>query len=93
MVTRVLFLVKSIGCTCAMKSAVIFLSRLYTPFHEMEDSIGSKTWQSIANAFILLGVIVVMTIILIVLYKYRCYKVCDRPHLSSTAVARFVVNV
>lgn len=46
---------------------------IYTPFHEEGDD-SSKVWQSIANALILLGAIVVMTIFLILLYKYRCYK-------------------
>ncbi|CAH1791166.1 unnamed protein product, partial [Owenia fusiformis] len=47
---------------------------IYTPFHEETTDTGTKVWQSIANAMILLGAIVVMTIFLILLYKYRCYK-------------------
>lgn len=56
----------------------IYYFRIYTPFHDAdkpETNTGTKIWQSLANAFILLGVIVVMTIILFLLYKYRCYKV------------------
>ncbi|XP_064602014.1 presenilin-2-like isoform X2 [Liolophura sinensis] len=47
---------------------------IYTPFHEETNDKGTKAWQSFANAFILLGVIAVMTIFLLILYKYKCYK-------------------
>lgn len=50
-------------------------SRIYTPFHDKTDDTGTKLWQSFANAFILLGVIVALTVVLLLLYKYRCYKV------------------
>ncbi|KAL3873945.1 hypothetical protein ACJMK2_037022 [Sinanodonta woodiana] len=51
---------------------------IYTPFHDADKpgaDTGTKVWQSLANAMILLGVVVFMTIVLILLYKYRCYKV------------------
>ncbi|KAK9511679.1 hypothetical protein O3M35_000296 [Rhynocoris fuscipes] len=48
---------------------------LYTPFHERSEDPGTKMWNALANAAILLGVIVLMTVLLISLYKYRCYKV------------------
>ena len=69
------------GCTCSFCHALAHISifgRIYTPFHDAdkpETDTGTKVWQSLANAFILLGVVVVMTILLLVLYKYRCYKV------------------
>ncbi|XP_066155719.1 presenilin homolog isoform X2 [Euwallacea fornicatus] len=47
---------------------------LYTPFHEESPDTSTKAWNAIANSFILMAVIVGMTILLIVLYKYRCYK-------------------
>jgi len=47
---------------------------VYTPFHEETTDPGTKAWQSVANALILMVVIVVMTVFLILLYKYKCYK-------------------
>jgi len=46
---------------------------LYTPFHEKTDNVGTKAWQALANAGILLVVIAVMTGLLILAYKFRCY--------------------
>ena len=49
---------------------------VYTPFHEDSPDTSTKVWNAVANSLILMAVIVVMTVLLIVLYKYRCYKVC-----------------
>lgn len=48
---------------------------LYTPFHEDSPYTSTKAWQAIANSLILMSVIVCMTVILIILYKYKFYKV------------------
>ncbi|KAB0805257.1 hypothetical protein PPYR_02227 [Photinus pyralis] len=48
---------------------------VYTPFHEKSPDVSTKVWNAVANSLILMAVIVVMTILLIVLYKYRCYKI------------------
>ncbi len=45
----------------------------YTPFHEKSDNAGTIAWNALANAGILLGVIAVMTVLLILAYKYKCY--------------------
>ncbi|KAK2182276.1 hypothetical protein NP493_359g09014 [Ridgeia piscesae] len=63
-----------------VKDAYLF----YTPFHDEDASTGTMAWQSVANALILLCVIVVMTVVLILLYKYRCYKVISGWLLMST---------
>jgi len=44
---------------------------VYTPFHTENAGTATVVWQSVANSLIMLGVIVVMTVFLVLLYKYR----------------------
>ena len=47
----------------------------YTPFHETGDiSGGEKFGQALINVIIILAVVVVLTCLLVILIKYRCYK-------------------
>lgn len=48
---------------------------VYTPFHEDSPETGTKAWNAVANSLILMCVIIVMTVLLILLYKHRCYRV------------------
>lgn len=52
----------------------------YTPFHDKNASTGTVVWQTLANTLIMIAVIVVMTVFLVLLFKYRyckCFNKCN----------------
>jgi len=67
---------------------------IYTPFEhdDVSSDYGSKIWGSLANAFILLGAVIVMTIFLILLYKYRCYKFIHGWLIVSSLMLLFLFS-
>ncbi|XP_011188254.1 presenilin homolog isoform X2 [Zeugodacus cucurbitae] len=65
---------------------------LYTPFHELSHDPGVKLWNALANSLILMTVVVLMTILLIVLYKKRCYKIIHGWLILSSFMLLFIFS-
>ncbi|KAL4717927.1 hypothetical protein ACJJTC_001345 [Scirpophaga incertulas] len=64
----------------------------YTPFHEESPHAVTKVWNALANALILLCIIALMTVVLIVLYKKRCYKIINGWLIMSSLMLLFLFS-
>ena len=64
---------------------------VYTPYTDQNVDTPTKVWQSFANALIIMCVIVVMTFVLIVLYKFKCYKVIHGWLIISSLMLLFLI--
>lgn len=68
----------------------LFFYSLYTPFHELSPEPSVKFWNALANSLILMSVVVCMTILLIVLYKKRCYRIIHGWLILSSFMLLFI---
>ncbi|TPP61113.1 Presenilin [Fasciola gigantica] len=65
---------------------------IYTPFHTPDADVGTQTWQTIANTLIFMSFIVVMTCVLVLLFKYNCYKFIRGWLVMTTLFLLFFVS-
>merc|ERR1719391_233673 len=65
---------------------------VYTPFHEETDDVGTLAWQSLANVSILLCVIAVLTVFLVLAYKYKCTKLINGWLILSSFLLLFLFS-
>lgn len=64
----------------------------YTPFHETSSETDVKLWNAIGNSAILIFIVIIMTCVLIALYKYRFYKVIHGWLILSSLLLLFVFS-
>ncbi|XP_065833575.1 presenilin-2-like [Oscarella lobularis] len=62
---------------------------IYLPYDETDSSGGSQFGQAIINASVFIGIVVVMTVVLVILYKKRCYKVLHGWLILTTVALVF----
>ncbi|KAH8410754.1 hypothetical protein KR222_005179 [Zaprionus bogoriensis] len=83
-----LVVVATINSISFYNSTDVYL--LYTPFHELSPEPTVKFWNALANSLILMSVVVIMTILLIVLYKKRCYRIIHGWLILSSFMLLFI---
>lgn len=63
---------------------------LYTPFHETTTNLYFKALNAIGNSLIMVFVIIVMSLLLITVYKFRCYKLIQGWLIMTSSLLLFV---
>eukprot|EP00047_Mylnosiga_fluctuans_P018645 m.73473 g.73473 ORF g.73473 m.73473 type:complete len:493 (+) comp7724_c0_seq1:147-1625(+) len=82
-------------CVIAVLKSVSYYSQggqqfAYTPYQENGSSSSSQQFGgALLNVIIIIAIIVVMTLVLVVLYKYRCYKGIHAWLLMSSILLLF----
>ncbi|VUZ45584.1 unnamed protein product [Hymenolepis diminuta] len=65
---------------------------IYAPFNTPNADIGTQTWQTLVNVAIILTFVVVTTFILVLLFKFECYKFLTGWLIITTFVVVFVAS-
>ncbi|KAL5259006.1 hypothetical protein ACHWQZ_G009469 [Mnemiopsis leidyi] len=64
---------------------------VYTPFNDQtKKTTGSPISDAVLNMLIVLGLVIFMTCVLVLLYKYRCYKVIEGWLFLSSLILLFM---
>ena len=67
---------------------------IYTPFQEDDASSGGQTFLfALLNALIVVAIVIVMTVVLVCLFKYRCYRVRHSVLIIRMPTLIFVLSV
>jgi presenilin 1 len=64
----------------------------YTPFHSGDTSVGTMVWESLANAAIFICLVIAMTILLVLLFKYECYRIIHGWLMLTTVMVLFFIS-
>ncbi|KAM3176163.1 hypothetical protein ACTXT7_007074 [Hymenolepis weldensis] len=65
---------------------------IYAPFNTPNADIGTLTWQTLVNVAIILTFVVVTTFVLVLLFKFECYKFLTGWLIITTFVVVFVAS-
>ncbi len=62
-------------CVCMIVCMCVCMCRYYLPYSEDNSNSGINFLLGVVNAIVFVALILVMTVILVLLFKYRCDKV------------------
>ncbi|VDN98639.1 unnamed protein product [Rodentolepis nana] len=65
---------------------------VYAPFNTPNADIGTQTWQTLVNVAIILTFVIVTTFILVLLFKFKCYKFLTGWLIMATFAVVFLAS-